>query len=260
MWEVTKPIKILAIGNSFSVDSMEYLWNIANNYGYSNVILGNLYIGGCSVETHYFNSLGDHKNYIYYKNITGEWVSKENTSLLEGLLDEKWDIITMQQASGKSGVASTYEPFVSELIKYVEKYQPQATLMWNMTWAYQNDSQHGEFVNYDHSQLKMYKAIVKTVKKLIINNNKFKMIIPVGTAIQNIRTSSVGDFLTRDGFHLSLGLGRYVAGLTWFKTIFNAPIDSIDYYPEGVSLEEAKLAKQAVNNAANNPFKVTKLF
>ena len=41
--EVPKSLKILAIGNSFSVDSMEYLWRLLRDCGVEKVILGNLY-------------------------------------------------------------------------------------------------------------------------------------------------------------------------------------------------------------------------
>ena len=50
-----KSIKILAVGNSFSVDAMQYLWNVMNSAGYTDITLGNLYIGGCSLDTHWSN-------------------------------------------------------------------------------------------------------------------------------------------------------------------------------------------------------------
>ncbi|MBP9998161.1 MAG: DUF4886 domain-containing protein, partial [Bacteroidales bacterium] len=41
-----KVIKLLAIGNSFSEDSIEQnLWQIANNQGVD-MVIGNMYIGG----------------------------------------------------------------------------------------------------------------------------------------------------------------------------------------------------------------------
>ena len=46
------PKKILAIGNSFSVDAMQHLWEILIAEGYTDFVLGNLYIGGCSIDTH----------------------------------------------------------------------------------------------------------------------------------------------------------------------------------------------------------------
>ncbi len=44
--ELPTEIKILAIGNSYSVDGMEYLWNILTDAGVEKVTLGNLYIAG----------------------------------------------------------------------------------------------------------------------------------------------------------------------------------------------------------------------
>ena len=43
-----QPRKILAIGNSFSDDAMEHLAEILVGEGYTDFVLGNLYIGGCS--------------------------------------------------------------------------------------------------------------------------------------------------------------------------------------------------------------------
>ncbi len=36
-----------------------------------------------------------------------------------------------------------------------------------------------------------------------------------GTAIQNLRTSYMGDTLTRDGYHLEVNTGRYTVSMTW---------------------------------------------
>ena len=48
-----KTIKILAIGNSFSQDAIEqYLWNIAQADSID-IVVGNLYFGGCSLEQHW---------------------------------------------------------------------------------------------------------------------------------------------------------------------------------------------------------------
>ena len=37
-------IKVLAIGNSFSVDAIEYLYGVLVDLGYEEIVLGNLYI------------------------------------------------------------------------------------------------------------------------------------------------------------------------------------------------------------------------
>ena len=49
-------MKLLSIGNSFSQDAQRYLHRIAAAAGESLKCV-NLYIGGCSLRTHYFNIL-----------------------------------------------------------------------------------------------------------------------------------------------------------------------------------------------------------
>ena len=142
-------------------------------------------------------------------------------TLLYGLQDEDWDLITLQQVSGLSGIASSYTEngVLDHLIDYVNthKTNPAAKLGWHMTWAYQSDSTHADFARYGRNQLTMFSGIVHAVREVIVPRDEFAVVIPAGTAIQNVRTSFIGDALTRDGYHLSYGLGRYVAGLTWLQ-------------------------------------------
>ena len=85
-------IKILAIGNSFSIDAMEYLWHILRAGRLEEVTLGNLYIPGCPVSLHADNIASDAHTYVYYKNTDGIWRAAPDTSLAHGLADEAWDL------------------------------------------------------------------------------------------------------------------------------------------------------------------------
>ena len=85
-----KTLKVLAIGNSFSVDSMTYLYDIAKAEGVEEIILGNLYIGGCSLQTHASNASSGSASYKYYKNTTGEWTETPSVSMWTALKDEEW--------------------------------------------------------------------------------------------------------------------------------------------------------------------------
>ena len=216
-----KSLKVLAIGNSFSVDSMTYLYDIAKAEGVEEIILGNLYIGGCSLQTHANNASSGSASYKYYKNTTGEWTETASVSMLTALKDEAWDIVTLQQSSGVSGVENTYVKSQLQIIaNVVKKNVPNENvrMAWHMTWAYQQTSTHSEFVNYANNQKKMYTSIVSAVKNRITVNDNFPMIIPSGTAIQNARTSYIGDALTRDGYHLN-DLGRFISGYMWYFTL-----------------------------------------
>ena len=252
-----KSLRILSIGNSFSIDAQEWLYGIAKDGGFDNVVLGNLYIGGCSLKTHYDNSVSGAAAYTFYKNSTGTWSNETSKTMDYGILYEDWDYITLQQSSGNSGAATSYEPYVSELIKYVngKKTNPDAELVWHMTWAY--DKPYAATSNYG-SQDVMYSRIIGAVKEKIVPNSNFSMIIPAGTAIQNARTSYVGDNFNRDGYHLDYTYGRYLAGLTWFHKITGLPIDDIDYIPNGsFSKEYLEILKESAKNAVLKPFEVT---
>jgi hypothetical protein len=109
--------------------------------------------GGLTIKG--LNAMEDAGAYRYYKTTTGPWTITENVSMKQGLQDEDWDIITMQQSSPNSGLADTYEPFMTDLVNFVNenKTNPDAKLFWHMTWAYQSDSTHAPFANYGNNQI-----------------------------------------------------------------------------------------------------------
>lgn len=224
---MNKNLKILSIGNSFSEDALSYLWDIAKHNNI-HLTLGNLYIGGCDLETHANNALNKQKDYIYYKNTKGSFIPLQ-ASLDDGLLDESWDIITLQQASHKSGIESSYEPYLTDLICYVKTYQPQAKLYWHMTWAYQKDSDHPNFIDYNKDQSFMYNSIIHALINQVFKHKEIEKIIYTGKVIQAFRDTYLGDTLTRDGFHLSLEIGRYIASLSWFWTFYPNLINHINH-------------------------------
>ena len=259
-----KSLKVLAIGNSFSVDAMQHLYTIAKSEGVEEIILGNLYIGGCPVDKHNANAKSGEAAYKYYKNTTGEWQTWPSmVSLLHGLQDEQWDIITMQQGSAKSGIADSYQPHLDELIAFVNenKTNPDARLFWHMTWAYQQDSDHSAFPNYGNDQRAMYLGIVNSLQQVVEPTGAFAQILPVGTAIQNARTGFVGDTLTRDGFHLS-DMGRAIAAYTWYTVINGQPLYAVNVDKIGtqkLTQQHKELIIDAVNSAIENPYAVTEL-
>ena len=254
-----KSISILAIGNSFSVDAMEYLYGILSDAGYSDIRLGNLYIGGCTLATHSGHFASDSPEYVYYLNTDGNWSSTSSYRPLAALDSHDWDYITMQQGSPKSGQANTYEPYLSTLIGIVRKHRPESKLAWHMTWAYQANSTHSGFANYGKNQMTMYAAILDAVQTKILSNDNFVKVIPNGTAVQNMRTSYVGDNLTRDGYHMSYDKGRYLTALTFAKSLTGCDLNDVSYTPSGHTYNDTVVAamKEAADNAVANPYEVT---
>lgn len=255
-----KTVRILAIGNSFSQDAVEqYLHELAEAEGISTII-GNMFIGGCSLERHVKNARDNAPAYAYRKIGTdGKKREKGKMSLEAVLADEAWDYVSLQQASPFSGMYETYEASLPELIEYVKARLPKKTkLMLHQTWAYASTSKHSGFKNYNCNQLTMYQAIADAVKKAA-KANKIKIVIPSGTAIQNARTSFIGDHLNRDGYHLDVKIGRYTAACTWFERIFKHNVVGNPYTPEGLDEARKAVAQKAAHAAVKHPYKVTDL-
>lgn len=255
-----KTVRILAIGNSFSQDAVEqYLHELAEAEGISTII-GNMFIGGCSLERHVKNARDNAPAYAYRKIGTdGKKREKGKMSLEAVLADEAWDYVSLQQASPFSGMYETYEASLPELIEYVKARLPKKTkLMLHQTWAYASTSKHSGFKNYNCNQLTMYQAIADAVKKAA-KANKIKIVIPSGTAIQNARTSFIGDHLNRDGYHLDVKIGRYTAACTWFERIFKHNVVGNPYAPEGLDEVRKAVAQKAAHAAVKHPYKVTEL-
>ena len=254
-----KTLKVLAIGNSFSVDAMTHLYQVAKLEGVEEVILGNFFVGACTLKQHAdFMKTGE-PAYRYDKCTDGIWVQNPDTTLDTGLLDEQWDVITLQQASHDSGMENTYQPYLNELIAYVQEKCPNAKLMWHMTWAYQSDSDHKAFPVYGNEQTTMYYGILNAVQKQIDTNENIAKTIPTGTVIQNLRSSVIGDRLTRDGYHLN-DLGRLAASYTWYAVLADQPIQSVKISvvnKTAISEQQKDLIVKAVNAALEKPQAVT---
>ncbi len=241
-------MKILAIGNSFSEDATAYLYRIAAGTE-KELFVVNLYIGGCSLEMHAANLKSDAK--AYKKFVNTDYI-EDFVSIAETLRSEKWDIVTVQQVSQLSGMPETYEPFAGELLTAICTYAPQAKICFHQTWAYENDSTHSGFVNYDRSQKKMFECI-RRASRWFCSKNHLDM-IPCGEGIQAFRALSEFDYenggqsLCRDGFHLDMLYGRYAAGAIWFQSLTGMDIRRSTFIPVGAEPKKIELIKNAVHS------------
>jgi hypothetical protein len=253
-------VKILAIGNSFSDDAIEhYLHGLANAGGYQ-VIIGNLYVGGAPLDLHWRNAEKDSAAYSYRKiNVDGKRVVTKDVSISKALADENWDFISFQQASPKSGLPETYQPYLSNLFAYVKQRatNPKVKFVWHQTWAYAAYANLSGFKNYNNDQMTMYKAIMSASKN-VKNIVPIQLLVPAGTAIQNARTK-LGDVLNRDGYHLDLNVGRYTAACTWYEKLFGKNVIGNTYRPDKLSAEDAEIAQRAAHEAVKKPFKITNI-
>ena len=243
-------MRSLSIGNSFSQDACAYLHKAAAS-AQTDWECVNLYIGGCSLEYHAENLRENRQNYALEINgeDTGRKISVSDALCTLG----DFDFITLQQASHFSGMKETYFPFIRELYAACRKYQPNAEIVIHQTWAYEEDSAHEAFVNYGSDQKRMYNSLCSAYADAA--NALGTIIIPVGDTIQYLRENIIdfdrkngGAPLTRDGFHLSIPEGRFIASLVWLETLAWVDARNVSFLPDGMAKEQRDTLAKTVHS------------
>ena len=270
-------LKVLMIGNSFADDTINYAYEIAKSVGISeeNILVADIYIGGCSLATHWSNAQSNAAAYRFGLEKEGwfDGSSYTNWTMEQAIMYADWDFITFQQNSGNSGGPASYS-CLQNLMDYVydiatdEENNPNANpnvkFVWHQTWAYQQGTTATAFGTYNYDQMTMYNAIMNCLETQVLNKN-FVAIIPNGTAIQNARTSTIGDTFSRDQHnHLSYGAGRYIASMNLVSVLTGRDMSTLTWKPTdsgfnySLTETEINICKESVANAIANPFEITK--
>lgn len=256
--------KVLVIGNEYSEDAVE---NTAENYLYKlsdaagkKILIANLYIAGASLETHWNNAANKNATYEMRKVATnGSMVKKVNYSIIKAIREENWDYIIFQESGVLAGLSAGYQEYLPKLVEYVKGFStnPDAKYGLHQTWAYAANATQENFDTYGRDQMKMYQAIVDAVASAKTQAG-LDLIIPAGTAVQNGRTSYLGDRFTRDGALLNYEIGRFTVASTWYEVIFGNVLNN-SFIPGAISAYDTELGKTAAAKAVADPNKVTLL-
>ena len=282
-----KELKVLMIGNSFSICVGRNLPQIVGKDADNKLVLTSAYIGGCTFDRHYnYLATAEKKPKFAPYRIT-KWDSEKNPAkgdvrkgnINELLKNNQYDIITIQQGSQKSFNFDTYEPYAGNLIKYIRKYQKNAEIVVHQTWAYRSDSKR--FPKLIADQDVMYKKLKKAYGKLA-EKYKFR-VIPMGDAVQIYRKDSpvkfavsgktytypdlpsiagdpVGKFswrkdkksgkrvLNTDSHHLNFH-GEYMQAVLWYMFLFDVKMDKVNFVPANIDAKEAALLKNSASRA-----------
>ncbi|MCL2014133.1 MAG: DUF4886 domain-containing protein [Oscillospiraceae bacterium] len=255
------PLRILAIGNSHAKDAAEYMYKIPTAAGYKEVISGTLWSSSFSLDDHLAGALDGKSSYSYREKSSQGTRNYAGFSFLEALQWEDWDYIILQQQSLNAGKPETFGS-LAQLVPFIRRSMtnPDAEIGWHMTWAYSVYRDSKEFEEYNYNQELMYKAITETTKNVVEKINGIDFVIPVGTAIQNCRTSYIGETLTRDGSHLVSPHGRYLAGLCWFSKITGRSVYEFDkLLGKNINMPATywPMLQEVVENAIADPYRVT---
>ena len=238
-------MKILSIGNSFSQDSQRYLHKLAKAEGVD-LYTVNLYFPGCTLSTHYNHFVNNLPNYEL--EINGESANRK-IAISEALKMQDWDVITLQQASHASINYQTYLPYILVLAENVRNQCLKAKIYLHQTWAYADGSEKlNGLVGYDSAEA-MFSDLSSAYEK-IAKDICADGFIPSGSAMMSAVKLGLPK-THRDGFHASLGAGRYLLALTWYKALTGNDISNngFDCFDEPVSQQEREIVIKAVNAA-----------
>lgn len=235
-------MKILSIGNSFSVDAQAYLKGVCDAQGVD-IYCANLPIGGCPLVRHYNNMKRDLADYRL--DINGVETDRR-ISIKEALLMEEWDVVTLQEASARSCELSHFEPYIYELGAYVRELCPKAKIALHETWGYGKNNLHTiknlGFFSPEEMFDKVRENYITVAERLGAD-----IFIPSGDVLKRLFLE--GYNIHHDGQHASRGIGRYAIALTWLRVLFGVEVtgNSFRDFEIFVSREEIEAAWAAVD-------------
>jgi hypothetical protein len=287
-----KELKVLMIGNSFSICVGKFLPQVVNSGKKHHLILTSAYIGGCSLQKHYNHLLKAEKDNSFKPYKITVWDSEKNPekgistpgNINTVLQTEQFDIVTIQQNSANCWNFATFEPFAGELIKYIRKYQANAEIVIHQTWAYRVDAPLLQKWGFDQDG--MYKRVSEAYGKLA---ETYKLrVIPMADAVQNFRADTPVKYKKPDpdavykepelpsfaGDVVGVSLwqtnrktkqryvhndyshlnqqGMYMQAALWYAFLFDENANDIKFTPPKFSDTEVKLLRSCAQKAFKN--------
>jgi uncharacterized protein YdcH (DUF465 family) len=223
-------LKVLDIGNSYTQDAQTYLPRIIAASGIdTDFSLYRAFRPSASFKT-WVDCWNDSDNEYYsidfcagtsLDGISGSSSASDGALFRKALQSVKWDIILIHQVSTYSNDYSLWEGngaggYLQELIRIIRVTNPQATIGYLMTHSYRGSY----WANSEGSSYLRWRNIADATKQLKLEYG-IDFIIPYGTAVQNLRASSLNDVyeFSEDGTHMGAGLGDYVAGCCYFESL-----------------------------------------
>ena len=221
--------KILLVGNSFSNRMGEEMVEIARQNG-KELYIANLYYPGCTVKQHWnWRESGPPADAQYPQEYNihstlGRWTDPEVKTLNEALVQQDWDVITLQQhfsperTVNYATALNSCLPYTKQLLDHFKTINPNAQLYWYQTWAY---STAHDNIGTEAVQLNQYNQI-KAVSNYLAQESNIPQ-LPCGDAFQIARANPLvtADPCLSDNYHQgSTTGGRYMIACVFYETLF----------------------------------------
>lgn len=226
-------LRILDIGNSYTNDGIAYLGHIveAANINTDNICFYSLTRGSASFKSWYDCYSGlDNQKYHLNKEFGGLTMQVKpgvygngDSSGMQSALSQKWDLIIVHQVSDYANDYRKWNTmsdggYLYRYTKMLSALQPDAAFGFLLIHSYMDNYKS----NTEGSSFKRWNNIVKATDEMLVDYPIYQLVIPYGSAIENLRSSSLNNEydLTRDGTHLGYGLARYAAACAYYQSIF----------------------------------------
>ncbi|MDE6010452.1 MAG: DUF4886 domain-containing protein, partial [Muribaculaceae bacterium] len=245
--DLRKPeLRVLDIGNSYTGDATHYIKEIMAGCGVTppdrwsmpeDMALVCAIRSGGSWKN-WFDILhdADTNGYDIYKSFgglsvsikgsdngsSGTYKAGDGSGFRHLLENNTFDLILIHPVSQAAPYSELWENesnngYLSKLIRLLRIYQPQATIGSYLVHSYSESNTS----NTEGSSLARWQKIADGVKRLR-ENYGIDFVIPYGTAIQNLRTSSLNNApydLTEDGLHSASGISDYTAACCYYQAL-----------------------------------------
>ena len=223
-----RAMKVLAIGNETTRDSLFYLAELAKLTG-NDVWPAYLFKENGSLRNLSRVMEKEQKEYVLneWDAAAGCWCERSAVSVQEVLASREWDAVLLTQGQTVSGFPGTYGNDLEYVTDVIRVEAPGAKIYWSMNWAFSDGISAQAYAAdfgtyYTGESAVMYNAIADCVTRFVAGENArygdcFDGLIPTGAAIRNLRGTGLTADL--DGAALTLKAGRLTAALTVLKTL-----------------------------------------
>ncbi|MCQ2228939.1 MAG: DUF4886 domain-containing protein [Bacteroidales bacterium] len=253
-------IKILFIGNSFTANLISYLPDILINRHVNNVNFSFIVNQGESLCDIYSRIIND--SITEYHSWDNGKITKNSIGINELILSNEWDVITLQQVSGMSGLYSTYQPYLNLIVNHINDLSPNTCIAFHSTWSYASMCEVPQFSYFSNSSEIMTQEIIKARNKALYDS-KIKVLINSTEAIDSLRRTHKNNpplDLTYDGLHLADGIPLYLVACVLYETIIapinnNCILDKSFYYSNKditITQEDAYLCQKIAHYFAHD--------
>lgn len=271
-------VRVLAIGNSFSRSLCRYFPAAAAAEG-ARIEFCNLFIGGCPLSRHAENIRRGAEDpefapydVDWFEAGSPDKARRFKANIPQMLATQKWDVVTIQQASHESWRPDSYRQAADEVLAEIRRLAPQAEVVIQQTWAYNAADGRigGASPSWGFDQAGMARRVEGAYADLAA---RFGLrVIPVGAAVRLRREAMaaegrvfdpasldalapgespdmcgdpVGSFwwkegadgvktMQRDTIHLNRS-GEYLQAIVWLGFFTGCDPRSFSYAPEGVA-------------------------